>query len=106
MRRVMTGKQSSLQAMTTLVGMIFLFVVMTANFYVYHTRALHIDSPDQVLIVGKKDKIIKLLPVFGEIVHLINIDNPIPSYSIFIKESFSAIFSTPLYLLPPRSPPE
>jgi hypothetical protein len=106
MSRTIAEKQLILQVITILAGILFLVVITTANFYVYHTSAKHIDSADQGLTVAKNEKIKKLLPVLGENVHLISLDMPIQTCSIFIKESFSAYIFTLLYLIPPRSPPK
>lgn len=100
----MDVKNTTLQTIPSLGGILFLFVVTAVSFSTIHTENLHIDSNDQVLVVVQNNnKIKKLIPILYCIFTVIILDVIALPPLVSASEPFPKTFIKD-YLFRPRSP--
>lgn len=100
----MAVNHTTMQAITNVAGILFLFVVTAAHSPPCHKANLHIDSAVQVLAVVKNDKIEKYLPVFTCVFTVILLEIFALIQLVSAQEPFSKTFIRN-YKFRTRSPP-
>lgn len=100
----MVVNHTTLQAITNVTGMLFLFVATTANSPACHKANLHIDSVVQVFAVAKNDKFRKYLPVITVIFTVLFLKIIALIHLVSVQESITRNLIRK-YKFRPRSPP-